>query len=439
MGALVVGVLGIIASFSLLILGSWKKVSTFLISVVCAGIVGLTNGIGFFGAISGPYMNGFIDFVESWIIIIALGALLGGFYSNSGAAWRIADTLIKKTGNDIAIIIYVLVGALLVYGGIFVPVVVFILLPFAKVIFPRTGIPWTLFPGVTGLSVATFAMYCPGSLQLVNLIPQEALGTTPTAAPFEGIIASIFLLVVGIMYLKHEIKKSQKDLSWDVPESYKITRGESISDEEMNEKAPSFIVSLTPIIVTLILVNFLSVNMMAGFIAGCILSAVMFRKNINDMSDCISQGFNDGIMPCILISAVVGIGSVIAETPVFAIIRDNVINLPINGLTKIALVTTIVSGVCASATGGLKITMDLFGKQFLATGFPPEIVHRVAAIASGGLDSLPWCGTIVTLFTLSGVGYNKGYKAVAVETVILPIVASLLAVLVYTVRISIMG
>jgi H+/gluconate symporter-like permease len=165
----------------------------------------------------------------------------------------------------------------------------------------------------------------------------------------------------------------------------------------------------------------------------------MFRKNINDMSDCISQGFNDGIMPCILISAVVGIGSVIAETPVFAIIRDNVINLPINGLTKIALVTTIVSGVCASATGGLKITMDLFGKQFLAMGFPPEIVHRVAAIASGGLDSLPWCGTIVTLFTLSGVGYNKGYKAVAVETVILPIVASLLAVLVYTVRISIMG
>ena len=430
--------LGIIASFALLIGGSWKKISMFLIAVLCAGLIGITSGIGFFDAISGPYMDGFTGFVKSWAIIIALGALLGGFYSNSGAAWRIGDTLIRKAGTNMALIIYVMVGALLVYSGITVPVTLFVLLPFAKVIFPRAGIPWTLFPGVTGLSVATFAMYCPGSLQVINLIPAESLGTSTTAAPFEGIVASLFLLVVGLIYIKYEIKKSQKDLSWDIPEAY-TTHGESISDEEMNEKAPSFVISITPVIITLILVNFLGVSMIAGFTIGCILSAIMFYKSITNMADCISQGFNDGIMPCILVSAVVGLGSVISVTPVFAIVRDSVMMLPINGLAKIAVVTTVISGICASAAGGIKLTMDLFGKQFLAMGFPPEIIHRVAAIASGGLDSMPWCGTIVMLFTLSGVGYNKGYKAVAVETVILPIVASLLAVLVYTVRISIMG
>lgn len=51
-----------------------------------------------------------------------------------------------------------LVGALLVYGGIQVTVMIFVLLPFAKILFPKAGIPWYLFPGITGLAIATFAM-----------------------------------------------------------------------------------------------------------------------------------------------------------------------------------------------------------------------------------------------------------------------------------------
>ena len=135
----------------------------------------------------------------------------------------------------------------------------------------------------------------------------------------------------------------------------------------------------------------------------------------------------------------VGLGSVISSTPVFAEIRDNVMLLPINGLAKVAAVSTIISGISASAAGGIQLAMNLFGEEFLSWGYGPDIIARVAAIASGGLDSMPWNGTVVMMFTLSGVGYSKGYKYVAVITVILPIVTSLFAALLYTVRMGLLG
>lgn len=429
---------GIIVAFVLLIGGSWKKISMFLVAVICAGIIGATGGLGFIEAIKGPHMDGFTDFVKSWAVIIALGALLGSLYGKSGAAWRIGDVLIAKAGSSLALLVYVLVGALLVYCGIAVPVTLFVLLPFAKVIFPRAGIPWSLFPAVTGLGVATFAMYTPGSLQVINLIPTQYYGISTMAAPLEGFASSAFLLIVGILYLKWEIRRNSRNLALDGPDQY-IVQGEKVDNSEMAEKAPPFLIALIPVVVTLILVNLLQIDTIISFSVGCILALVLFWKNIPDKAACISQGFNDGIMPCILVSAVVGLGSVISSTPVFAEIRDNVMLLPINGLAKVAAVSTIISGISASAAGGIQLAMNLFGEEFLSWGYSPDIIARVAAIASGGLDSMPWNGTVVMMFTLSGVGYSKGYKYVAVITVILPIVTSLFAALLYTVRMGLLG
>jgi len=83
-----------------------------------------------------------------------------------------------------------------------------------------------------------------------------------------------------------------------------------------------------------------------------------------------------------------------------------------------------------SASGGLTIALELFGETFISWGYTPEIIHRVASIACGGLDTLPWNGTVVMLFALSGVSYKKGYKHVAMETVILPLL-SLIPVFIY--------
>lgn len=432
---IVLSVVGILLAFGVLVFAAYKKISMFLAAVIAASLVALFSGLpvaaSMVGA-EGPFLIGMKDFVGSWLVIFAMGALLGALYDKSGATWRISSTLINKAGTQWTLLIYVLVGGLLVYGGIQVTVMIFVLLPFAKILFPKAGIPWYLFPGITGLAIATFAMgQMPGSLQMQNIIPSQILGTSLTAAPVEGVLATLFMVVFGVGYLSWEAKKGR-----DTPEAaielYQV-QGGTLDEAELEGRAPGFWVSLIPMVVAFVLINGVKVELLYGLGAGCVLSVLMFWKSLGGLTgirDVVSEGFNNGIFPCIIIASVVGVGKVISATDVFALIQGNIINLPLPGLLKVAAITTIIAGITGSASGGLTIALELFDETFMSWGYTPEIIHRVASIACGGLDTLPWNGTVVMLFALSGVSYKKGYKHVAVETVILPLL-SLIPVFLY--------
>ena len=432
---IVLSVVGILLAFGVLVFAAYKKISMFLAAVIAASLVALFSGLpvaaSMVGA-EGPFLIGMKDFEGSWLVIFAMGALLGALYDKSGATWRISSTLINKAGTQWTLLIYVLVGGLLVYGGIQVTVMIFVLLPFAKILFPKAGIPWYLFPGITGLAIATFAMgQMPGSLQMQNIIPSQILGTSLTAAPVEGVLATLFMVVFGVGYLSWEAKKGR-----DTPEAaielYQV-QGGTLDEAELEGRAPGFWVSLIPMVVAFVLINGVKVELLYGLGAGCVLSVLMFWKSLGGLTgirDVVSEGFNNGIFPCIIIASVVGVGKVISATDVFALIQGNIINLPLPGLLKVAAITTIIAGITGSASGGLTIALELFGETFMSWGYTPEIIHRVASIACGGLDTLPWNGTVVMLFALSGVSYKKGYKHVAVETVILPLL-SLIPVFLY--------
>ena len=433
-----ISAIGIVICIALLIVSSFRNISTVLIAALGAGIVGLLGGLGFVEAIVGPYMASVSDFIKGWLIVFALGGLLGGLYSKSGAAWRIGNVLVRKASPSIALLAFVLFGAILVYGGINAPVAIFILLPLARIIFPKAGIPWYLFPGVAAFATCTFAMYLPGSLSVVNLIGVEQMsevsGTSipTTAAPVEGVVGSIFLLVVGFLYLLWEVKKGRNRISEETPEKY-LDTAEVYDDAEMDKNAPSFIISIIPLLVTLILVDVIQVHVLLGFSIGCLSALILFWNKISDKIKVISSSFNDGLLPCILVAAVSGLGGVISATPAFDVIRNAIMELPLGGLVKVALSTTLIAGICASGSGGLRMALSLLGKEFLAMGFPPTIIARVAAIASGGLDSMPWNGSIVMIHSLSGVSIKTGYRHVFVLTCLLPILASLVAAFTYTI------
>lgn len=433
--SIAISVIGILLAFGVLIFAAYKKISMFLAAVAAASIVALFGGLDVAASIvgaEGPFLIGMKDFVGNWLVIFAMGALLGALYDKSGATWRISSTLISKAGTHWTILIYVLVGGLLVYGGIQVTVMIFVLLPFAKILFPKARIPWYLFPAITGLAIATFAMgQMPGSLQMQNIIPSRILGTSLTAAPVEGTLATLFMIVFGVGYLYWQAKKGQDDPEAAI-ECYNV-QGGILDEKELEGRSPNFIISLIPMAVTFILINGFDVPLLYGLGAGCILSIIMFWKALdgkNGIADILSNGFNNGIFPCIIIAAVVGVGKVISATEVFALVQKNIINLPLPGLFKVASITTIIAGITGSASGGLTIALELFGDTFVSWGFTPDIIHRVASIACGGLDTLPWNGTVVMLFALSGVSYKKGYLHVAVETVILPLL-SLVPVFIY--------
>lgn len=66
-----------------------------------------------------------------------------------------------------------------------------------------------------------------------------------------------------------------------------------------------------------------------------------------------------------------------------------------------------------SASGGLTIALDTLGATYLRIaneqGIDPALLHRVAVMSAGTLDSLPHNGAVVTLLAVCGVTHKEIY------------------------------
>ena len=86
--------------------------------------------------------------------------------------------------------------------------------------------------------------------------------------------------------------------------------------------------------------------------------------------------------------------------------------------------------VISDIHGNLPFLKGLLKKVQFSTDDILLVLGDILEKSTGGLDTLPWNGTVVMLFALSGVSYKKGYLHVAMETVILPLL-SLIPVFLY--------
>jgi len=116
-----------------------------------------------------------------------------------------------------------------------------------------------------------------------------------------------------------------------------------------------------------------------------------------------------------------GFGSVIAALPGFIAIRDALSAIP-NPLLNEAISVTTLAGVTGSASGGLSIALAAMSTQFIAAAnaahIPLDVLHRVAAMASGGMDTLPHNGAVITLLAVTGLTHRQSYKDIFALTCI---------------------
>jgi Mg2+/citrate symporter len=76
-------------------------------------------------------------------------------------------------------------------------------------------------------------------------------------------------------------------------------------------------------------------------------------------------------------------------------------------LVSLVAATNILAALTGSASGGLTIALDALGPTYMQTGFDPGLMHRVAVIGAGTLDSLPHNGAVVTLLAVCGSARRK--------------------------------
>jgi H+/gluconate symporter-like permease len=420
-------------------------------------------------------MGGCAHFLAQFFPLFLLGALFGKLMDDSGSVSAIADFMTRKFGTKHAILAVVLAGALVTYGGVSLFVAFFVLAPMAQTLFQAAGIPRRLMPAALVLGTSTFTMSAlPGTPSIQNAIPMPFLGTTPFAAPGLGIIASAVMLVFGIWWLKRTegvAKYNSESFGDGVPAEVdhivhdQLIRTRATTAHEFDlpelehgchsQTLPSIIRAVIPIIVV-ISVNFLmalvvlprldlsflakeewgatSLSAVGGVwsvvtaLAAAIFVVIMInRKRFPKLRETMDAGANASVLPALSVASLVGFGAVIASLPGFTVVRDWVLGIGGGPLVSLATATNILAAVTGSASGGLSIALDSLGSIYLSMaqqyGIDLGLLHRVAVISSGTLDSLPHNGAVVTILAVCQLTHRESYFDIVMVGILGPIIA----------------
>ncbi len=468
------GLIGILLGLGVLVWLSFRGWSVLLLAPVGAVIAALAAGEPLLAHWTQTFMGSAATFVAQFFPLFLLGALFGKLMEDSGSVMSIARFMTEKLGTRRAILAVVLAGALVTYGGVSLFVALFVIGPMAQALFRDADIPRRLMPAAIALGTFTFTMTAmPGSPAIQNAIPMPFFGTTPFAAPGLGIIASAIMLAFGMWWLGRAEAAARArgegfgDLSASAEAAAdsplvreRATTASSFDPPEAKRgrpgsEAPGIAIAAAPIAVV-ILVNLvmslivlpridteflneprwggLTLAAVSGvwsviialFCAIVVLVAIN-RRRLPALRETVDAGANASVLPVLSVASLVGFGAVVAAMPAFDMVREWVLGIEGGPLVSLAVSTNILAALTGSASGGMTIALDALGGTYLAlaqeTGLDPAILHRVAVMSAGTLDSLPHNGAVVTLLAVCGTSHKESYGHVAMAVIVGPIVA----------------
>ena len=469
------GLVGILVALGLLVWLSFRGWSVLLLAPAVAIVAAAFAGEPLLAHWTQTFMGSAAQFVAQFFPIFLLGALFGKLMDDSGSVRAIAHFMSGKLGQRRAILAVVLAGALVTYGGVSLFVAFFVLAPMARELFRAANIPHRLMPAAIALGTSTFTMSAmPGTPAIQNTIPMPFFGTTPFAAPGLGIIASAIMFAFGLWWLKRAEASAHKS-GEGYGEDAEFVAGVASDDQFIRERATSsheFDPAEighgkrsdvpTPIGIAIIpLVVVMGVNLLMSLVilprldfaflaeerwGGTSLAGVagawsvavalaaatatvvlLNRARLTDLRASMDAGANASVLPIFSVASLVGFGAVVAALPAFALVRDWVLAISGGPLVSLAIATNVLAAMTGSASGGLTIALDALGDTFLqiaqTTHIEPALMHRIAVIGSGTLDSLPHNGAVVTLLAVCGSTHRKSYFDMVMANIVGPIIA----------------
>lgn len=448
------GTIGVLAALAALIYFALRGVNILIASLICSGIVAVTNGMPWAGTLATDYVQSMMGFAGNFFILILTGAIFGRVMSESAAAQSVAAALRDRLGDKHALLIIMLATAGLTYGGVNVFIVVFTLYPLALGLVHKANLPKRLLLAAAALGSGTFTMTAlPASPSIHNNIAAKALGTPLTSGATLGLAATAVMVGLGMWYLHWQTNVARRRGEVFVPGPADVLK----EDDGTALHAPHWTVSCAPLVLVVALImapRFFvpyagdlanPANAFARFIAftatqpimwtslalvaGILLGMALFWNYLKDTKATLGRGAESSALPLLNTAAVIGFGGVVSKTPIFESFATFFMDAPIPPLASAAISINVIAGITGSASGGLQIWMSSFAQHYLDAGVNPETLHRVVTVASGALDSLPHCGAIITFLTVTGITHKEGYKDIAAVTVVIPAIATVAVVL----------
>ncbi|MGA2637992.1 GntP family permease [Methylocella sp.] len=395
------------------------------------------------------FMERMVGFVKLYFPVFLLGAIFGKVIELSGFSKAIVTAVIGIVGKQRAILSIVLVCAVLTYGGVSLFVVVFAVYPFAAEMFRQSGIPKRLIPGTIALGAFSFTMDAlPGTPQIQNIIPTTFFKTTTWAAPILGLVGAAFILASGLAFLEWRRRQAAR-------------AGEGYGLDHVNEPEPiaegrlvAPAIAILPLIVVFAANRALTLAIPAVFgakheaqlagmaapvtadvasltaiwaVEGALILGILtvfafaFRPVLTKFAEGSKAAVSGALLASMNTASEYGFGAVIAALPGFLTIRDALAQIP-NPLVNEAITVSTLAGITGSASGGLSIALAAMSKQFIAAAeaahIPMDVLHRVAAMASGGMDTLPHNGAVITVLAVTGLTHRVSYGDIFAVTIL---------------------
>ncbi|WP_415402317.1 GntP family permease [Tateyamaria sp. SN3-11] len=394
-------------------------------------------------------------FVVAFMPLFVLGAVFGKLMEASGSAMAIARSIVARLGPAQAVPAVVASCAVLTYGGVSLFVVAFAVYPLATALFRQAGVSHRLIPAAIALGSFTFTMSAlPGSPAIQNAIPMPYFGTTAFAAPGLGVIAGAIMAVGGLFYLRVAARSGREPGPETTPAT--VVPAATHLPPLWATILPILMVfavnwALSRIILPRVDLAYLSApawgsatpTQVIGVwaligalaLANVVLLGLTWRR-LDTPQKVLSAGSEAALLPLFNTAALVGFGAVIAGLSAFDVLSAATQDMPGGVLTSLAASATLLAGLTGSASGGMSIALDTLGAEYLAAaiaeGVDPAALHRIVALATGGLDALPHNGAVVTLLGIAGLTHREAYGPIFVVAVVIPLAALLAALVLAT-------
>ncbi|WP_394870982.1 GntP family permease [Clostridium butyricum] len=398
-----VSALGAVLALAISIFLIIKKIQPAYALIIGALIGGLIGGVNLTDTVT-LMMNGAKGMMTAILRILTAG-VLAGVLIQSGAATKIAETIISKLGQNRALIALTISTMVLTAVGVFIDVAVITVAPISLEIARKSNITKSaiLLAMIGGGKAGNIISPNPNTIAV-----SENLNVSLTSVMIAGIIPAILGVVITCIISKRLTKKG--------------TYVEAAEVIENNEMTPSFLSAITGPLVSIGLLMLrpianISIDPLIALPVGGIIGVIAMGK-LKKLNEYASFGLSKMTGVAILLIGTGTLAGIISNSALKDVIISgiNTLGLPSFALAPISGI--LMAGATASTTSGAAVASSVFGSTITSLGVSSLATAAMIHTGCTVIDQLPHGSFFHSTGGSINMNMNERLKLIPFEAIV---------------------